>query len=354
MSEPNTGASPEADPDAPRRRRRTKLTLKILVGMLVAILGLTTAAAYVVTEHLAGQVQRYPGVFAGMDEADRPPATDALTFLLVGSDSLTGEPTTGRDATTRGDVHGGQRSDMIMLLRIDVGFTSATVVSIPRDSWVEVPGHGMAKVNASYAFGGPPLLVRTVERLTDIRVQHFAVIDFVGFQALTDSVGGIDVNVAAPTTFGTLTLRAGRNHLDGAQALGYVRQRTGLPRGDLDRVQRHQNALRALLVKVTDGGLLTDPLRALGFLDELTRWITVDDSLTNGELRTLGWELRNLRHGGITFLTVPVADLGREGDQSVVHLDSTRSAQLWRHMADGNISAYLRMYPGTELGGTTP
>lgn len=354
MSEPNTGASSQSDPDAPRRRRRAMLALKSLVGMLVAILGLTAAAAYVVTERLAGQVERYPSVFAGIDEADRPPATDGLTFLLVGSDSLAGEPTTGRDATAPGDVRGGQRSDMIMLLRIDVGYTRATVVSIPRDSWVEVPGHGMAKVNASYASGGPPLLVRTVEGLTGIRVEHFAVIDFVGFQALTDSVGGIDVNVAAPTTFGTLSLHAGRNHLDGAQALGYVRQRTGLPRGDLDRVQRHQNALRALLVKVTAGGLLSDPVRTLGFLDELSRWITVDDSLTNGELRTLGWELRNLRLGGVTFLTVPVAGLGREGDQSVVHLDSARGAQLWRHVADGNISAYLRMYPGAKLGGTTP
>jgi len=354
MSEPNMDAFPEADLDAPRRRRRNKRALKIVVGMLVASLSLTTAAAYVVTERLAGQVQRYPGVFSEIAEADRPPATDALTFLLVGSDSLAGRSTTGRDATASGDVRGGQRSDMIMLLRIDVGYTSATVVSIPRDSWVEVPGHGMAKVNASYAFGGPPLLVRTVEGLTGIRVKHFAVIDFVGFQALTDSVGGIDVSVAAPTTFGTLALHAGRNHLDGAQALGYVRQRTGLPRGDLDRVQRHQNALRALLTKVADGGLLTDPLRALGFLNELTRWITVDDSLTNGELRTLGWELRNLRPAGITFLTVPVAGLGREGDQSVVHLDSVRGAQLWRHVADGNISKYLRTYPGTELGGTTP
>jgi LCP family protein required for cell wall assembly len=210
----------------------------------------------------------------------------------------------------------------------------------------------MAKINASFAFGGPPLLVRTVEDLTGVRVEHFAVIDFAGFQALTDSVGGIDVNVAAPTTFGTLTLHAGRNHLDGAQALGYVRQRTGLPRGDLDRVQRHQNALRALLTKVAAGGLLADPARTLGFLDELSRWVTVDDGLTNGGLRTLGWDMRNLRPGGITFLTVPVADLGREGKQSVAHLDSARAAQLWQHLADGNISAYLRRYPGTELGDT--
>lgn len=348
MSEPST------DTDAPRqttrRRRRAMLALKITVGLIVAILGLTTAAAYVVTERLADQVQRYPDVFSELDETERPPETEALTFLLVGSDSLAGEPTTGSEATTVGSG----RSDMIMLLRIDPGFTRATVVSIPRDSWVPVPGHGKTKINASYAVGGPSLLVRTVEDLTGIRVDHFAVIDFVGFEALTDSVGGIDVNIAERTTFGKLVLHQGRNHLDGKQALGYVRQRAGLPRGDLDRVQRHQNALRALLAKVTEGGLQSNPLQSLGFLNELTRWITVDDSLTNAELRSLGWEMRNLHPAGITFLTVPVAGLGREGKQSVVYLEPVRSARLWHDLADGDIAPYLREYPGTALGDTTP
>jgi LCP family protein required for cell wall assembly len=322
--------------------------------MLVTILCLATVSVYVVTERLADQVRRHPGVFVGMDDSERPPATDALTFLLVGSDSLADEPSTGSDAVATGGIPGAGRSDALMLLRVDAGFASATVVSIPRDSWVPVPGHGMAKVNAGYALGGPSLAVRTVEELTGIRVDHFAVIDFAGFRALTDSVGGIDVTIAAPTTFGTLVLHTGVNHLNGEQALGYVRQRAGLPRGDLDRVQRHQNALRALLVKITTGGLLTSPLSKLDFLDELTRWITVDDSLTNDELRTLGWDLvQNLRPGGITFLTVPVSGLGTEADQSVVYLDAARSARLWHDLADGDITAYLRMYPGDALGGTT-
>lgn len=330
------------------------LALKILAGMLVVILGLTVGSVYVLTERLADQVQRYPGVFVGIDENERPPATDALTFLLVGSDSLAGEPTTGGEAGASGSSPGDGRSDTIMLLQVDPGFASAAVVSIPRDSWVSVPGHGMAKANASYALGGPSLAVRMVEELTDVRIDHFAIIDFAGFKALTDSVGGIDVNIAAPTSFGTLVLRAGMNHLNGAQALGYVRQRAGLPRGDLDRVQRHQNALRALLVKITTGGLLNNPSSALGFLNELTRWITVDDSLTNNGLRTLGWDLvQNLRPEGIAFLTVPVSGLGREGDQSVVYLDSARGAQLWNDLADGDITTYLRMYPDDALGSTT-
>ncbi|MEV6875324.1 LCP family protein [Amycolatopsis sp. NPDC051128] len=350
MSEPDTGASPEV----PRRRGRTRLAFKIFIGMLVAAIGLTTFSAYVLTERQADQVRRYPGVFAGMAESERPPPTDALNFLLLGSDSLADEPTTGGDAVASGVIPGAGRSDTIMLVHIDPGFTRATVVSIPRDAWVPVPGHGMAKVNAGYSWGGPSLAVRTIEGLTGVRVDHFGVIDFAGFQALTDSVGGIDVGLAAPSTFGSLVLHAGTNHLNGTQALGYVRQRTGLPKGDLDRVQRHQNALRALLVKITTRGVLTSPSAALGFLNELTRWITVDDSLTNDDLRTLCAELvQNLRTGGITFLTVPVSGLGRERDQSVVYLDSTRGARLWHDLTNGDIAAYLREYPGAALGEST-
>ncbi|HJQ44885.1 MAG TPA: LCP family protein [Amycolatopsis sp.] len=331
------------------RRRRVRLALKIVAGVLGGVLLLTVAGFYVVTEHLAGQVRRYPGVFTGLDDAARPPATSALNILLVGSDSLAGEPTTGTDATAPEYVPGAQRSDAIMLVHIDADRREASVTSFPRDSWVSVPGRGDAKINAAFSYGGPTLLVRTVEALTGLRIEHFAVIDFAGFQALTDAVGGIDVSVDQTTTFGTLVLRAGRNHLDGSQALGYVRQRKGLPEGDLDRVQRHQNALRALLSKGT-----TDPVQTYRFLDELTRWITVDETMTNNELRTLSWQLRDLRPNSVTFLTAPVAGLGREGEQSVVYLDARRCAELWQFVRADDTTGYVRAHPGSALGESAP
>jgi LCP family protein required for cell wall assembly len=335
-------------PEGGRRlRRRLWIAARIFVCLLVAVVSFATASVYFGSEHLANQVNRYPGVFAEVPEESRPPETEALTFLLATA------PTTGRTSLSTSDLRGSGRSDVIMLMRVDKEFTHATVVSFPRDSWVLVPGRGMSKINASFAYGGPSLLVRTIEDLTDTRVDHVAVVDFTGFQALTDAVGGIEVDVAARTTFGSLVLHAGKNHLDGKQALAYVRQRKGLPRGDLDRVRRHQSAIRALFAKAASGGLL-DPVRGYGFALELTRWITVDDTLTNDQLRTIAMRLPGLGAGGITFLTAPVAGLGSEGTQSVVYLDSARCARLWGALAGDDVEGYLRTDPTVELGQTNP
>ncbi|TNC21882.1 LCP family protein [Amycolatopsis alkalitolerans] len=346
-----------AEPDeetAGRHPNRVRLAIKLTIVVLAVLLATAVTAIYLASERLGDQIRRYPGVFSGLDDSARPAPTAAMNLLLVGSDSLATQPTTGTEATRPGFVPGAQRSDVIMLVHIDAGYHKATVVSLPRDSWVNVPGHGMAKINASYSIGGPTLLVRTVEGLTGLRVDHFAVIDFAGFEALTDAVGGIDVTIDRTTTFGTLVLHAGPNHLDGTQALGYVRQREGLPGGDLDRVERHQNALRALLRKAVANGSFSDPVRAYRFLDVLTRWITVDETMTNGELRSLGWQLRGLRPGAVTFLTAPVSGLGREGTQSVVYLDPGRDAQLWRYAGADDVEGYLRAHPGSALGNSTP
>lgn len=340
---------------AHRPRFRARRIVKIAAIVAVAVLGLSAGGIYLLSEHLGNQVKHYPGVFSGIAEGTRPPAANsAMTFVLVGSDSLSARPTTGTDAVGPDFVYGGQRSDVLMLVQTSADDSHATVVSVPRDSWVPIPGHGMSKINAAFAWGGPSLLVRTLEGLTGIRMDHLAVVDFAGFQALTDAVGGIEVNVAAPTTMGTVSFTAGRNHLDGQQALAYVRQRDGLTGGDLARVQRQQSALRALLVKATSNGLLSSPVRAYEFLDTLTHWITVDDTLTNEKLRSLAWQFRNLRSGGVTFLTAPVAGPGREGGQSVVYLDLNRAGQLWQAMKSDDIAGYLRNYPASALGSTTP
>ena len=353
MSEPVAGED-DASPQPPRSRPRRRTIVRLAVVTLVAVLGLAAAGLYFTSERLVRRIHRTPDVFAGLDESTRPPVTSALDVLLVGSDSLADAPTTGSEATGAADVPGAQRSDAIMLVHIYPDYGRAAVISFPRDSWVDVPGHGKAKINASYSYGGPSLLVGTVEKLTGIRVDHFAVIDFAGLQALVDAVGGIDVTVEKTTTFGTLTLESGPNHLNGAAALGYVRQRKGLPAGDLDRVQRHQNAVRALLAKATEGGVLTSPVRTFQLLDEFTRWVTVDDTLTNSDLRSLGWDLRNLQPGAMTFLTAPVAGLGRENGQSVVYLDGENCGQLWRATSENDVEGYVRAHPGTALGGSTP
>jgi LCP family protein required for cell wall assembly len=322
---------------------------------VIALLGaacLGTVGVLLLTDSIAYQVHRTPNVFSGLNESERPPAGEATTFLLVGTDLS--DPAANAGAPAVDFPPGSQRSDVIMLVRINKEYTAASVVSLPRDSWVDVPGYRKTKINAAYSYGGPSLLVRTVEALTHIRVDHFGVIDFSGFRAVIDLVGGIDVRVGESTAAGTVAFQAGINHLDGQQALAYVRQRTGLPRGDLDRVQRHQNALRALLGKVVAGGTFSSPIDSYRLIDKVSNWISVDDTLSNNKLRSLVLGIRDLRPAQVNFLTAPVAGIGREGSQSVVYLDLDRAAELWHSLNDGDVTNYVQKYPSSALGESGP
>lgn len=329
-----------------RRRWRGRRVVLVLGAMLLAVVGLVGGSFLVLSENLGNNIVRVPGAFAGLDEALRPPASEALTFLLVGTDTRSDVPTTGEAA---GGAVVGDRSDVLMLARVDPSRRTASVVSIPRDSWVDIPGRGPDKVNAAYALGGPGLLVGTVEALSGLRVDHFGVIDFAGFEAVVDAVGGVDVAVAEATGNDGVQFQQGVNHLDGAAALAFVRQRYDLAGGDLDRAQRQQAVLRALLGRAASGGVFGDPGASYRLLDALTRSVGVDDTLSNGGLRALVLDLRALRPSAVTFVRAPVAGFGREGEQSVVRLDPVASADLWRAVRDGGTAAYAAAHPADAL-----
>lgn len=343
--------SPDDDPvptmsrgAAPRRRRR------VLVGLLVAVLALLLVAAgaiFALTQSIGNGISRIPDAFGSLDASERPAGFGGTTFLLVGTDTRAADPTTGADAPA-GVQAGSQRSDVIMLATVQPDGSTGSVVSIPRDSWVDVPGRGPNKINAAYAFGGPSLLIRTVEGLTGVRVDHFGVIDFAGFRSLVDSVGGIDVGVAQATGNAGVDFRPGVNHLDGAAALAYVRQRHDLPHGDIDRARRQQNALRALLGKVQQQAS-SNPLALYDLARNVGDTVSVDDTLSNTGLAGLAVRYRDLRSAGVSFVTSPVAGLGREGAQSVVHLDDAGARRLWASIRAGSVAEYLGANPAQAL-----
>ncbi len=237
-----------------RRRRRAgrpakaerRVWQKALIVVLISglVLGLAAVGVFFFfTQRYLGNIEQIANPFVGIEEETRPAppdpksGKDPVTFLLVGSDS--------RDPDAEGPP--GDRADVIMIMRITGPRNQVQFISIPRDSWVPIPGRGLNKINAAYAFGGPTLLIQTVEQLTGVRIDHFAAVDFFGFKEITDALGGVDVRVAETTSQGGVTFEQGLNHLNGAEALIYVRQRKGLPGGDLDRVQRQQNYLRAVM-----------------------------------------------------------------------------------------------------------
>ncbi|MEU5695946.1 LCP family protein [Actinosynnema sp. NPDC020468] len=238
------------------------------------------------------------------------------TFLVIGSDVRLG-------ADEGGGVE-GERSDALMLVRVTPGDGAVNVLSIPRDAWVEVPGHGEAKINAALAWGGVPLAVRTVEAVAGIAVDHVVEIGFGALRDLTTLLGGVRVVLPEESTdpLTRTTFDAGENVLEGDRALTFVRQRYGLPRGDLDRIARQHQLLTALLARIGE----VDPLRHPVLLDRLTEaaasGVAIDEALTVPELITLADRLSALRPGLIRYATAAVGSVGGSPDgQSVVHLD---------------------------------
>jgi LCP family protein required for cell wall assembly len=355
---------PSAGPDSSlvgtRRsgaHRSTPGALRPLVLGLLLLLIVVLVAGVALTRHLVAQdlddnVARLPDVFAGLEGSTRPPATGALTFLVVGVDSRT-ESISDTDETGGVDL-ASQPGEVMMLTRVNAARTGASVVSIPSDSWVNIPGYGYNRINAAYGLGGPPLLIKTVEQLTGIRVDHFGLFDFAGIRTIVDSVNGIDVRVANVTGSEGVLFNRGANHLDGAEALAYVRQRRGLPHGDLDRALRQQNVLRTLLEKTIEADLSANPIQLYRLLAAVSRSASLDDTVGENGVAELRNELRPLQPAEMNFLRAPVRGFGQEGSQPVVYLDAQRSFALWNAVRSDNAPAYASLHPDDTLGATPP
>ncbi|SDF70159.1 transcriptional attenuator, LytR family [Blastococcus fimeti] len=333
---PETGNDGEAAP--PARRHPVLRRALIGLGVLTLVLALVGGGgAWYLTERYAGNIDRVADVFSDLDDEARPapatPAQDAakepVTFLLVGSDS--------RVAADDGEDPSG-RSDAIMVARFAGDRQHAQLISIPRDSWVDIPGRGMNKINAAYSFGGPSLLIQTVEQLTQVRIDHYMAIDFDGLIQMTDDLGGVDVVVAETTTNGPYTFAAGVNQLNGDEARWYLGQRYGLPGGDFDRVKRQQQYLQAMFGKLFTSDTFTDPGKLDGAMRAVTSAVSVDDTLSNSELLSLAFSMRNVRPESVEYFTAPVLGTGMEGAASVVYLDGTTGERMWEYLRNDSLS----------------
>jgi LCP family protein required for cell wall assembly len=309
----------------------------------------SVAGAYLITNQLAGHVGRIPHVFQGLSKDSRPVMPVAtrrsMTILVAGSDIRSTTQTTGAGRATSFQP-GEQRSDVLMLVHITADRKQASFISIPRDSWVDVPGHGTMKINAALSLGGPSLMIETVEHLTHVLINHYAVIDFTGFENLVQALGGVDVQVAQPTSSAGVNFRQGLNDLSPASALAYVRQRDGLPLGDLSRIQRQQNLIRAILFRAASAAVLTNPIEMYRLIDTFTQALSVDSTFSNAAMRTLALQLSRLRGSNVAFLTAPWKGLSWRNQQSVVLLNSGECATLWQAIRNDSVAAWAARHPG--------
>lgn len=229
--------------------------------------------------------------------------TPGTNWLLVGSDSRTGLSSDQESTLSTGGDSGPGRTDTIILVHVPAGGGRTEMISLPRDSYVEIPGHGRDKLNASFAFGGAPLLSQTVETATGVHIDHYAEIGFAGFAGMVDALGGIDVCVpkAMNDPKAGVNLAAGCQTLDGPKALGFVRSRaTAL--ADIDRMNNQRLFLAALLKKATSASTWANPFALWSLASNTSKSLTVDNHDHIWDLAELAWAL----HANTLTTTVPV------------------------------------------------
>ena len=265
--------------------------------------------------------------------------TKGGNYLIIGSDSRAFVDTQ-KDAQHFGSKasQSGQRSDTIMIAHIDPGKHTGVLVSFPRDLWVDIPGHGTAKINAAFAFGGPQLTISTLKQNFDIPISHYLEVDFAGFRDIVNAIGSVPIFFPTPArdkNTGLSVAAAGCQHLSGEQALAYVRSRYYQyqtadgqwhydPTSDIGRIHRQQYFMRSL-ARAAIKTVFPDPLKFNDVLDKTVASLTSDRNFGGSDLRALVRALRNTDPTAFPMYTLPATNAFRD-NQSVLLLDDAQAA----------------------------
>lgn len=385
--EHDTRERPAPFPSARPNRRPLAAVLRTLVALVSTAALLATGAAWYGFHHLQSSanttnvLSRLNGGQRGVQPA--PPADDGATdVLLIGTDSRTdaqGDPLPEwRLKQLRTTADTGINTDTIILLRVPKDGSRAYAVSIPRDTYVTVPGLGKHKINAAYgltkaatrrellgkgetdhdtirtksANAGRAALVGAVQHLTGVRVDHYTEINLFGFYLLSKAIGGVTVCLRAPThdKDSGANFPAGVQTISGSDALSFVRQRKHIRGGGLGRIQRQQVFLASAAKKLLSAGTLTDPDRLSALADTAHKALTMDPDLN---LLDLLRQAQSLTSGKVTFVTIPVVTInGHSSDgRSIVKVDRKRV----RRFVDGLVDAEEeRDAPPTSSTGVRP
>jgi LCP family protein required for cell wall assembly len=293
-----------------------------VIPLVLVLIGYPIALFAVAWTSL-GRIEAMPG-------GDRPEQTPGRTFLVVGSDSREDLSDAERNELGTGTA-GGQRTDTIMLLHVPTSGPTV-LISVPRDSYVPIPGHGKNKINASYSFGGPQLLIRTLEDVTGLRIDSYVETGLGGYADLVDAVGGVNVCVesAMRDEKAHLDVEAGCQTMDGATALGYARARYSDPRGDLGRVERQRQVLAAIAARTLSPAVVAVPWRAFPAASAGGHALTVDSGTTPWGLVRFILAMRDVAGGSGLSLTVPISnpDLSTPAG-SAVKWDTEQAKELF-------------------------
>ncbi|MGH3497133.1 MAG: LCP family protein [Nocardioidaceae bacterium] len=325
MQLPPPGGKPgggSGTPKPPRTKRRRRWIWRAVLALFLAWIIFLVA----VPLWAWSKIDKVDASPSGSRPADQP----GTTYLLVGSDSRK-----GLDAQQRKQLHtgkaSGQRTDTIMLLHTGSG--PSLLMSIPRDSLVPIPGHGTTKINAAFAYGGPKLLVKTIEQDTGIRVDDYIEVGFGGFVNVVDAVGGVQICPHGPVQDRRAGLHITRSELDshgclhagGITALGYARSRHAFALSDIARIEHQRQVVSAIAAKAASWRSLVDPVRYFNLTDAAVSSLTVGDNVGPLDLARFVWAIAHVTGGSGLNCSVPISDLA-------VHWDPTRSKQLFNYI----------------------
>jgi LCP family protein required for cell wall assembly len=325
-----------ARPGGRRRARRAIVVTRVLAGALSVVLLATTGWSWYLGQVAEAAVNRTDAIPDSGNE-DSGGAAEAMNLLLVGSDSRA-DLTEQQLAELNAGTDSGLNTDTMILVHVPADGSRASFVSFPRDSYVQIPGYGWDKLNAAYAYGyaevdetmpeterqagGAQLLVQTIHDLTGLQIDHYAEVDLLGFFELTSVVGGVEVNLCEAVDdsfYSGAVFPAGPQTISGADALRFVRQRHGLPRGDYDRIIRQQVFIAGVIRKMLSDDVLFDLGKQRRLVEAASQALTVDQDL---DLFSLASQMQSVTSGSIEFQTVPyVGDERDDEGRSIIRLE---------------------------------
>jgi LCP family protein required for cell wall assembly len=283
---------------------------------------------------------------------------DDLTFLIVGSDTRE-----GLDSLENFGAFGGARGDVVMLVRVDGDTSNAQMLSIPRDLWVDIPGHGANRINAAYALGGSSLMVETIKQNLDVEINHYVEIDFVGFQGMVDELGGIEVAFPYPARDSNsgLDVDAGNQVLNGQMALAYARSRhyqenqggewVSVDANDIGRTARQQEVIRAIIGKLKSPSSIADAGEIAG---AVARHMTIDSHLADASVASMAWQYKGILTGSIEGATLPTEGRTIDGASVLVIKEPDAAAMLANFRAGRALAEQpirLQVLNGNGVGG---
>lgn len=317
------GGRPVARPVAEPRQLNPRRWFRIALALVLLWLVFLVATPL----HAWSDVSRVDDTPA----SDRPAETDGHTYLLVGSDSREGmTPEESKELGT--GTAEGKRTDSIMLVHVPSGAGKSVIISIPRDSYVPIPGHRSNKVNAAYAIGGPQLLVETMEQVTNIRIDGYLEIGFGGFASVVDSLGGVDICVPfdMDDEKAHINLKKGCQTLDGKNALGFVRARYTDPRGDIGRAERQRQFLAAIMKGAATPSTVLNPFRYWSFTHTAAGAVGVGEDTSMRDASRILLAMRGAGNDSTLSLTVPIQSTNYPTHAGVaVKWDSERAQALF-------------------------